>query len=192
MASFDTTQVTLMYLANSVYQEEVAKCEKISNKERKEEEKFYRKRVFSMMKSMMKGKYESDSLREAHRAYVSIIIEYIKCQDRCELLQSEYPPKTQKNISSTDNAMDIIGLETIPEEADLSQADALLMSNKSSDKHPTLDDFVEITKMSVKKEDPPPRRRNVNIKTEAHRTKGLQLKKKTKKLKNDSDQTKLI
>ena len=188
MSSFDNTQVTLMYLANSVYQEEAANAEKVSNKERKEEEKFYRKRVFSMMKSMLKGKYESDSLKEAHRAYVSTIIEHIKCQDRCELLQSEYPPKTSKNKMDK-NTNQIFGLETIPEEADLSQADALLMSNKSSEKQPTLDDFVEIRKMKVKKEDPPPRRRNVNIKTEAHRTKGLRSK-KPKKSKNDSDQTK--
>ena len=189
MSSFDTTQVTLMYLANSVYQEEAAKAQKVSSKERKEEEKFYRKRVFSMMKSMLKGKYESESLKQAHRAYVSTIIEHIKCQDRCELLQSEYPPKTITNKPEENKINEIIGLETIPEEADLSQADALLMTNKSSEKQPTLDDFVEIKKMKVKKEDPPPRRRNVNIKTEAHRTKGLRSK-KPKKSKNDSDQTK--
>jgi hypothetical protein len=189
MSSFDTTQVTLMYLANSVYQEEAAKAEKVSNKEKKEEEKFYRKRVFSMMKSMLKGKYESESLKEAHKSYVSTIIEHIKCQDRCELLQSEYSPKTSKNKSEKNITNPIFGLETIPEEADLSQADALLMSNKSSEKQPTLDDFVEIRKIKVKKEDPPPRIRNVNIKTEAHRIKGLQSK-KPKKPKNDSDQTK--
>ena len=187
MSSFDTTQITLMYLANSVYQEEAAKAEKVSNKERNEEEKFYRKRVFSMMKSMLKGKYESESLKEAHRAYVSTIIEHIKCQDRCELLQSEYPPETSKN-KSIKNTNRIFGLETIPEEADLSQADTLLMVNKSSEKQPTLDDFVEIRKMNIKKEDPPPRRRNINIKTDAHRTKGL--RSKPKKSKNDSDQTK--
>lgn len=187
-STFDTNKVTLMYLANSVYQEEAAKAEKVSDKERKEEEKFYRKRVFSMMKSMLKGKYESDSLKEAHKVYVSTIIEHIKCQDRYELLQSEYPPKTSKNISNK-NTNHTIGLETIPEEADLSEADALLMTNKSSEKQPTLDDFVEIRKMKVKKEYSPPRRRNVNIKTEAHRTKGLRSK-KPKKTKNDSDQTK--
>ena len=188
MSAFDTNKVTLMYLANSIYQEEATKNEKNNLKEKKEEEKFYRKRVFSMIKNMMKGKYPSENIKKTHKAYIYTLIEHIKMQDRCDLLQADYPQKITNNLNKQNHNINI--LETIPEETDLSEADALLMSNTSSKKQPTLDDFVNVRKVIIKQEDPPPRLKNINIKTEDHKTKGLKKNKKPEKIKNDSDQTK--
>ena len=68
---FDTTKVTLMYLANSVYQEEEDKKEPSNKKKEREENKFYRKRIHALSKEMLKGKYPNDTLKRAHKTLVN-------------------------------------------------------------------------------------------------------------------------
>jgi hypothetical protein len=175
---FDTNKVTLMFLANSVYQEEVEREEPNLAKERKKEEKFYRKRVFAMMKDMLRGKYPSDELRRAHQSYVHSLINYIKVQDRVDLIQKDYPPKSIDESSDKQN--------TLIEDS-LISANALLMTNLPVNDKGTLDDFVEVKKCKVTKDVIPPRRKDLNIKTDDHRTKGLKERKKKKKNKSKSD-----
>ena len=68
---FNTNQVTLKYLANSIYQDEKEKNAHVNKKKEKEEFKFYRKRIHALSKEMLKGKYPNETLKKAHKTFKS-------------------------------------------------------------------------------------------------------------------------
>jgi len=167
---FNQTEVTLRFLANSVYQDVMEKKTEVSDPT-KSDYKFYRKRSFAMMKEMMKGKYPSESLKELHMKYVSELINYMKIQDTTDILQSDYPPKSPpKNTDASDDISSSSG-------EIMDEANKLMMKESDADV-PTMDDFVTKKIIRVKVPVPPPTVRIANIKTDEHKTKGLKKKKK--------------
>ena len=89
-SDFDTNEVTLKFLANGVYQEVMKDKNSKQTKPSKEDYKFYKKRVFSLHKEMLKGKYPTDNLKRIHMNYVNELIDYMKVIDRAEILQQEH------------------------------------------------------------------------------------------------------
>lgn len=168
---FDTTKVTLMYLANSVYQEEEDKKEPSNKKKEREEFKFYRKRIHALSKEMLKGKYPNDTLKRAHKTFVKHIINYFKVTDRSDLLQEEHN-KILPTIPEVECE------EQLPLDATIEEANQCMMKT-SLEPIATMDPYVNIKRVKVQQPDPP-RRKNINIKSDAHRRKGLKKKKKDK------------
>ena len=166
---FDTTKVTLMYLANSVYQEEEDKKEPSNKKKEREEFKFYRKRIHALSKEMLKGKYPNDTLKRAHKTFVKHIINYFKVTDRSDLLQEEH-----NKILPT--IPEVKCEEQLPLDATIEEANQCMMKT-SLEPIATMDPYVNVKRVKVKQPDPP-RRKNINIKSEAHKRKGLKKKKK--------------
>ena len=64
---FDANKVTLMYLANSIYQEEQEKNEPVNKKKEREEFKFYRKRIHALSKELLK--IYNESIKKAQNIY---------------------------------------------------------------------------------------------------------------------------
>ena len=173
-SSFNTNEVTLKFLANGIYQEVMDKKEK-QNKPTKDDYKFYKKRVFSLHRQMLKGSYPTDNLKRAHMMYVNELIEYMKVTDRSEILQKDFEKMTVENNTKTeDNNLSPIA-ESCTREADMG-----IMKHVEG-KEGSLDDFVQKKVVRVSQPPPVPRRKNVDIKTEDHRVKGLKKKKKKKK-----------
>ena len=162
--SFNTTEITLKFLANSVYQEMMEQrtvCERPSS----EDYLFYSERIFNMMKEMLDGKYPNNDIKKEHLNYVDTLIEYMKLQDRTDILQKEYSKqvsfsKYEQHDDETDRIFDIANTDKC-------------MMNIIESKQPTLDNFVLTKKVIIKDPLPPPSIREVDIKTESHKTKGI-------------------
>lgn len=179
--TFNQTEVTLRFLANSVYQDVMEKKDVVSEPT-KADYKFYRKRAFAMVKEMMRGKYQSDHLKELHMKYVNELIVHMKVQDTTDILQSDYPPK----ISAKTEVNDDDDNESTSSGEIVEQANKLMMKETEADLS-TMDDFVTKKIIRVKIPTPPPTRREANISTLEHKTKGL--KKKSKKEKKKKEET---
>lgn len=179
--SFNETEVTLRFLANSVYQEVMEK--KTAVKEpTKDDYKFYKKRAFAMVKDMMRGKFPSKHLKDVHMKYVNELINYMKVQDTADILQSDYP--TDELVA--DEVIDD-NVFTCPEL--MEEANKLMMKDLDTGE-PTLDDFVTKKVIRIKEPLPPPKIRVADISTDEHKTKGLKSKKKKKNDDGTNKQTK--
>ena len=168
---FNANEVTLKYMANSVYRDEKERNDSSVKKLEKEEFKFYRKRIHCLSKEMLKGKYPNETLKKAHKAFVKHIINYFKVTDRSDLLQEEH-------INILETIPEIDCEEELPIDATIEEANQCIMRT-SLEPIATMDKFVNIRKIKIDQPDPP-RRKNINIKTEQHRKKGI--KKKNKKI----------
>ena len=160
---FNQTEVTLRFLANSVYQD-VMENKTSATKPSKNDYKFYRKRAFAMIKDMMRGNYPSEHLKTAHMNYINELINYMKIQDTTDILQKEYPPGIEKEFK-----------EDITCEHVVEDANKLIMKDLDNT-GATIDDFVTKKIIKVKETLPAPTRREANISTAEHKTKGLKKK----------------
>jgi len=175
LSGFDTNKVTLMYLAKGAYAEEMARTDTERSKQFKKDVRFYRKRVFAEMKEMLRGEFKNDRLRQLHDEYVHAIIQCLKEDDRTEVLQKDYPPPQIESTPAFD------GVSNLPDNATVDEANACLM-RRSVEPIPTLDDYVQVKRVEVEPASFP-RLREVNIRTEAHRSKGVKSSKEKKKKK---------
>ena len=82
---------TLEYLTNPVYYNSVKKTsDKINNKINKEDIKFYRKRITSLTKEMLKGVFPNEPLKKIYENYTSSIISHFKMVDTKDIIQQDY------------------------------------------------------------------------------------------------------
>lgn len=169
---FNTNQVTLKYLANSIYQDEKEKNANVNKKKEKEEFKFYRKRIHALSKEMLKGKYPNETLKKAHKTFVKHIINYFKVTDRADLLQEEH-------INKLETIPEVECENQLPIDTSIEEANQCIMRT-SLQPVATMDQFVNIRKVKIEQPDPP-RRKKIDIKTEEHKKKGIK-KKKDKKI----------
>ena len=157
-SSFEN-KATLAFLSNPLYQMSIEKQNQdVPNKE---EQKFYRKRILSLHKDMLRGIMPNKDIKQIHDNYVFTLINYFKMIDKKDILQEEYDNLEIKSKEKNENF-------------DIKKADTLLMEEQI----PTLDKFVKCIK--YKDEPIPPKQKNINLKTDKLRTKGIK-KKKSKK-----------
>ena len=169
---FDANKVTLMYLANAIYQEEQEKNEPVNKKKERDDFKFYRKRIHALSKELLKGKYPNDTIKKAHKTFIKHVINYFKVTDRADILQEEH-----KNAILS--VPDIDCDEQLPIDATIEEANQCIMRT-SLQPLATMDQFVNIRKLKIDQPDPP-RRKKINIKTEHHKRKGIKKKNSEKK-----------
>lgn len=160
----DTTALTLKFMANSIYQEIFDKKAQVSRPS-KEDYKFYKKRVFNMTKEMLKGDYPNENIKRVHMHYVDILIDYMKDQDRTDIIQKDYTKcdVLNKEIISNDKPFDI-------------SESAKFMMKEVENTKTTLDGFVLTKKVIIKEPQPIPIIKDINIKTDEHKIKGIKLK----------------
>ena len=166
LCDFDTNKVTLMYMAKGINTEGINRIDTEKHTQYKKDIKFYRKRVFSEMKNLIRGDFKNDRLRNLHNEYVHTIIQYLKDEDRAEILQKDYPPHvTDESTPAFD------GVSNLPDDATLNDANACLMRD-NLEAVPTMDQYVNIKRVHVDAASFP-KIRELNIRTEAHRSKGI-------------------
>ena len=113
--------------------------------------------------------------------YVNELIIYMKVQDTTDIFQSDYPPKSPKNVEELKDD------ESNSSGEIMNEANKLMMKELDAEL-PTMDDYVTKKIIKVKEPTPPPTRREANINTIEHKTKGLKKKAKKKK-KEDANQS---
>jgi hypothetical protein len=169
---FNANKVTLMYLANAIYQEEQEKNESVNKKKERDDFKFYRKRIHAFSKELLKGKYPNDTIKKAHKTFIKHVINYFKVTDRVDILQEEHK-NTMLSIPEIDCN------QQLPIDATIEEANECIMRT-SLQPLATMDQFVNIKKLKIDQPDPP-RRKKINIKTEHHKRKGIKKKNSEKK-----------
>ena len=124
---------TLEYLTNPVYYKSVKKTsDKINNKNNKEDIKFYRKRITSLTKEMLKGVFPNEPLKKIYENYTSSIISHFKMVDTKDIIQEDY--KLFNN--ETTNVLDL----SINEFSTIEKANEQIL--KKVINVPTLDNYV--------------------------------------------------
>ena len=100
-------QLTLTFLSNPLYHSNLKKHEKIGPD--KLEQKFYRKRILSLHKDMLRGAIPNKDVKRIHDNYVSCLINYFKMIDKKHILQEEYNDlNVQKKNQNDCNNVDCI------------------------------------------------------------------------------------
>ena len=172
---FNTNEITLKFLANSVYKEEVNKNSEENIKLEKKEYKFYKKRIYRIIKDMMKNNYPNESIKNTHTILVKQIIQYIKDLDTAELIQKEYPEDLNNTNNVNENTTSILA------KYDINEANKSMMKQQKKD-FGTLDNFVNVKKIKLTNEIFLPKKKNLNIKTKEHKRKGIKKKNRKKKI----------
>ena len=139
----------------------------------KEDIKFYKKRIYNLFREIISGKTPEDLLPDVKYAYDSFLnssIHYFKTIDNNDLIQSEYNDLETPNDNCIYNLPDI-SLNTTTNV----EADKLLMRSIKNDIY-TLDKYV--TKTIIKKNDETimPKQKEINLKDEKFKIKGLKKK----------------
>tara|TARA_B100001094_G_C17972927_1_gene691252 strand:+ start:286 stop:792 length:507 start_codon:yes stop_codon:yes gene_type:complete len=154
-------QLTLTFLSNPQYHLNLKRNEMIGPDEH--EQKFYRRRVLSLHKDMLRGAVPDKNIKHIHDNYVSNLINYFKMIDKKDILQEEYNNLSVENVGICKNY-------------DVSNANILLMDQNT--KPQTLDKFVK--KIKLVQDSVPPQQKKINLKADKLRNKGIKIKKPKK------------
>ncbi len=165
-----TDNVTLTFLANPIYHRDVTRAAADNLAMNKKERKFYRKRLLTLNRELLKGTAEVEkSLQKAHDGFVRAAIHHFKMVDKKDILQKEYPPEEEAENEPVDLNFDMM------------EANTSIM--RTVEPQPTLDSFVTTKTVKMDVGPPPPKRKEINLKSEELRTKGVKSKKKKEKKK---------
>ena len=149
--------IDLEYLANPTFQ----KYNNEYNENLDEDLLFYSKRIIQITKDLCKKKIENKELNSCFKEYITTIIYHLKREDEQELYQKYYD-----NLISKPNASEKLD-EAISND---------IIFKKNTNKNNNLNNFV-ITKSLSNEDKIMPLQRNVNIKEDRFRTKGVKIKK---------------
>jgi len=144
MEPFDTKIASLTYLTNPLYQQIIKQQKELKIASNKSDIKFYRKRISSLTKDMLKGEIPGNEyIKSIYDTYVNGLIKYFKMVDTTDIIQKQYEvedvQKTEENILFKEAESIIEDLSTI-KEVNIDNADDLIMRKISGPS--TLDNFV--------------------------------------------------
>jgi len=179
LSGFDTNKITMMFLAKQTYNENIKQMKTERAKQYKKDVKFYKKRIYDMMKKLMHNEYPNERIKALHEEYVNAIIHHLKTEDRTDILQKEYIE--QNNDISLNDIPDFTDIPNMSMNATIDEANECMMKKKI-EPIATLDNFVNVKRVTVEQPEFP-KRKNINIKTKEHRIKGI----KNDKSKNDKN-----
>lgn len=91
MEPYDAKIASLTYLANPIYQQILKQQTQSAVKNNKSDIKFYRKRITSLTKDMLKGEIPDNSyIKTIYENYVNGLIKYFKMVDTSDIIQQQY------------------------------------------------------------------------------------------------------
>jgi hypothetical protein len=91
----DSNVASLTYLANPLYKQVLKQQTQLKNKISKSDIKFYRKRISSITKEMLKGDIPDNSyIQSIYESYVNGLIKYFKMIDTRDIIQEQYDSGT--------------------------------------------------------------------------------------------------
>jgi hypothetical protein len=173
-----TNKYTLEFLSNPLYSKKNTSIS-VDTPISKDERSFYRKRIISITKDMLKGEYVCSNLEKIHNDYIKSLIHHFKTIDEFEILQSEYATAANTSVENTtaDNKKHIIDSSGCL--FDLSGHEQIEINEimmKQTNKRVSLDDFIMKKKINVKPIIPVPKKKEINVNTPAHKIKGIKPK----------------
>ena len=144
MESFDTKIASLTYLTNPLYQQIIKQQKELKTASNKSDIKFYRKRISSLTKDMLKGEIpDNEYIKSIYDTYVNGLIKYFKMVDTTDIIQKQYGDEViktaEENILFKQSECIIEELSNI-KEVSIDKTDDLLMRKISGPS--TLDNFV--------------------------------------------------
>ena len=145
MEQFDTKIASLTYLTNPLYQQIIKQQKELKSASNKSDIKFYRKRITSLTKDMLKGEIPDNSyIKSIYETYVNGLIKYFKMVDTSDIIQKQYnddiTQNTEEHISKENIESNMEDDISTIKEVSIDKADDLLMRRISGPS--TLDNFV--------------------------------------------------
>tara|TARA_B110000008_G_scaffold168290_1_gene168180 strand:+ start:590 stop:1255 length:666 start_codon:yes stop_codon:yes gene_type:complete len=157
--------IDLLYLTNQhfVGKYDQQKQTSKNSKQLIEDIEFYRKRIFSNTKDMLRGKTINNPINDSFYNYAQELIKYFKFTDKQDILQEEYTNLKEKTAKIDQNFK-------------LSDQNQIITRETKQIK--TIEDYIPITvKKKKKKKINYPKKRIVDIKNPKFRIKGLEKEK---------------
>lgn len=162
-----SNQIDLLYLTNQNFIDKYnQKQSSLSENETLDEDiAFYRKRIFNTTKELLRKKSVNSAVDSSFIEYCSELIKYFKFIDKKDVLQEEYKDLKEKKQTKVDDNFN------------LSENDKI-MSKETKKTIRTIKDCIPIkVKTKPKQKRKYPKKKDVNIKDEKFRIKGLEKEK---------------
>ena len=193
--------ITLNYFANkSQYDSILKRTEYGSDKQYKNDIKFYKKRILDLTKRLFRSdeeKIDDIHVNKCFVTYVKACVKYLKFIDKSDIIQQKY--ETETDIYTTDDPSSLYKSNLEEMNHDNSNHDNSnqelnssgikncdhLFSRVEDVKKVTLDNFV-IKSNESSKQKILPKKEEINIKTKEHKRKGISKKKNIKNIYEDA------
>lgn len=166
LSESDVTRISLEYFTNPSYYGNIGRASPETENERKQDVKFYRRRIVALTKDLFRGAAVDASLRSVFEDYVSCAIAHLKMLDTKDILQNEY---SELQAPEVPHAMQC------ELDAEVDEANSQMM--KVAQVGGTLDSFVVSTRPTNQQEEPP-KLKTVNLQDPKLKHKGINRKKK--------------
>jgi hypothetical protein len=160
--------LNLLYLTNQTYQNRYNKLNSENAIDIVDNDmEFYRKRIYHLVKEILRGKKINSSINNSFRNFANTCINHFKFEDTKELYQNQYAEMEQqvkKKIDISFNEMEI---------------NKYMMKSEKPPEPKTIKDFLNVssTYREKRRKIPIPKRKKFNLKQEKFRTKGVDVKK---------------
>lgn len=189
---------SLIFFTNPHYLNILQQKKLCSVKDNAEEIKFYRKRIVSLFKEILKGTDESlnREIKEIHTLFVNASIRYFQMIDKKDIIQGQHQAQaqaqdqdhTEPKEETPEDILNAIGGSTL---YSIEEADDLMMRKTISVSN--LDNYVINTHANVSNDKRIiPMKLEVDLKASEFKTKGVQPKKVIKSKKKKEDLSKQI
>jgi hypothetical protein len=159
----------------------------------KKEYKFYKKRIFQLVKDIMQKNNKDIGLKHHFDTFIVEAIEYLKFKDKSLILQEEYLDISLSSNSKSNSVPDISN-DDVNNNANTTKLDTLLYTNLDT-KPNTIESYMKIIKHKrepIKSKNNPvhiPKKKAINLRDEKFKTRGLNKNKhkhkKVEKVKKD-------
>ena len=171
IGQIDQTSI-LNFLVNPLYQNNMKKQKELK-KDNSADIKFYRKRIISLCKDMLKDNFESEELKKIHNNYVNELISYFKMKDTSDILQSQYNSIIDE-VKEQVTPVQVTPVQEVQEIQVKEGKDTLNKNIMRKKNTSTLDNYVTIVK---KDEELPayPVKKEINLKTSSLKNKGVRI-----------------
>ena len=163
--------IDLLYLTNQNFVGKYDQKKQISEnlKQFNEDMSFYRKRIFSATKDIIRGKTVNNPVNNSFNNYAQELIKYFKYLDTQDILQQEYADLKEKKPIKIDD------------DFNLSEKNQII-TRETKKQIKTIADYIPITvRTKKKKKINYPKKRVIDIKNPKFRIKGLE-KEKSKQI----------
>ncbi len=184
MEEFDTKIASLTYLTNPLYQQIIKQQKEKENKTttNKSDIKFYRKRITSLTKEMLKGDIPENSyIKHIYETYVNELIKYFKMIDTSDIIQKQYEEEQEAKTDTLETILEE-ELEIIDNKKEIT-INSSSMNNcmmRKIQNIPSLDNFVIKLNDETKETRIIPVILDVNLKEPSLKKKGVKDKNKEK------------
>lgn len=181
-------KLTMEFMSNKIFNEYVIQTKEENQGKYEKEERFYKKRLYSLYKELFKNKtHENQTIVHAFKNFNQIAMDHFKQEDKYEIVQTELGNLPLEKKVGFDESVPLDEFTNKLE--DNQQRDIDAFQNTNSVKTCTLDNFI-IRKPNQKKNTaPPPQKIVVNLKTKNLQNKNVPKKIKKKNINNKYEES---